>query len=145
MKVISSGVTCDAAQMRSPSFSRSSSSATMTSLPAAKSAIACSMVENGMVIRECGPRSGTAWSPRGRVRSDELADVLADHVRLHVDAVARADRAERGMRPRVLDQRQLKNPRCGERVHGEAHAVDRDRAVRHHQRLELLGEPHVNE
>ena len=35
MKLISSGVTSCAAQMRSPSFSRSSSSATMTSLPAA--------------------------------------------------------------------------------------------------------------
>src|SRR5215217_1643303 len=104
MNVISSGVTSEAAQIRSPSFSRSSSSATMTSLPAAKSAIACSMVENGMAVRECGARTGARGSPCGRVRGDELAHVLADHVRLDVDAVARAQCAECGMRPGVLDQ-----------------------------------------
>ena len=48
--------------------------------------------------------------------------------------------AERGVRQRVLDERQLKNPRRGERVHGEADAVDRDGAVRHHQWLEVVGE-----
>ena len=43
MKLIISGVTCSAAPTRSPSFSRSSSSATMTSFPARMSAIPCSM------------------------------------------------------------------------------------------------------
>src|SRR5829696_9057822 len=110
MKVISSGVTSDAAQIRSPSFSRSSSSATITSLPAAKSSIACSTVENGMAVREFGGRCATATSPRGRVRGDELADVLPDHVRLDVDTITGAERTERRVRPGVLDQRQLKNP-----------------------------------
>src|SRR5215207_8671646 len=110
MKVISSGVTSDAAQIRSPSFSRSSSSATMTSLPAAKSAIACSTVENGMgVDARDAVVAHVPRSPRGRVRGDELSDVLPDHVRLDVDAVADAQRAQRGMRPGELDERQLKN------------------------------------
>src|SRR5689334_2111058 len=146
MKVMDSAVTREAAQMRSPSFSRSSSSATMTSLPAAKSAIACSTVENGMEVNEC-VRNATAASrsPRGRVRGNELADVLPDHVRLDVHAVAGTECTERGVRPRVLDERYLKNPRSGERVHGEAHSVDRDGAVRDHQRLEVLGQADVDE
>src|SRR5436189_1156451 len=100
MKVMSSGVTSDAAQIRSPSFSRSSSSATMTSLPAAKSAIACSTVENGMEVNEsCADVTRVEHSPGGRVRRDELADVLPDHVRLDVHSIAGAERAERGVRP----------------------------------------------
>ncbi len=46
MKLIVSGVTSSAAQTRSPSFSRSSSSATMTILPLRRSSTACSMVPN---------------------------------------------------------------------------------------------------
>src|SRR5258708_3215635 len=42
-----SGVTFSAAMMRSPSFSRLSSSVTITSLPAAMSAMADSTVSNG--------------------------------------------------------------------------------------------------
>src|SRR5829696_7163704 len=145
MKVISSGVTSDAAQIRSPSFSRSSSSATMTSLPAAKSAIACSTVENGMAVREIGARRGESASSRGGIRGHELADVLPDHVRLDVHAVASAKRAERGVGPGVLDERQLKNPGSGERVHGQADTVDGDRAVGHHQRLQLVGQPQADQ
>src|SRR5215212_6109017 len=145
MKLISSGVTSDAAQIRSPSFSRSSSSATMTSLPAAKSTIACSTVENGMAVREIGVSSGENGSSRGGIRRHELTDVLPDHVRLDVNAVAGAERAERGMSPGVFDQRQLKNPGSRERVHGETDAVDRDGAVRHHEHLQLLGKPHVHQ
>src|SRR4029453_1276573 len=48
MKLIISGVTFSAAQARSPSFSRSSSSTMMTSRPARKSSMACSMVAKGM-------------------------------------------------------------------------------------------------
>ena len=46
MKLIVSGVTSSAAQTKSPSFSRSSSSATMTILPFRRSSIACSIVPN---------------------------------------------------------------------------------------------------
>src|SRR6185369_12390381 len=117
-----------------------------TSLPAAKSAIACSTVENGMEVSESSRSAAPAGrSPRGRVRGDELADVLPDHVRLDVHDVAGTERAERGVHPRVLDERYLKNPRSGERVHGQADTVDRDGAVRNHQRLEVVGEPDVDE
>ena len=47
MKLIASGVTNCAAIVRSPSFSRSASSTTMTNLPERKSSIAASIVENG--------------------------------------------------------------------------------------------------
>ena len=46
MKLTISGVTFSAAQMKSPSFSRSSASMTMTILPAAMASTAASMVES---------------------------------------------------------------------------------------------------
>jgi hypothetical protein len=46
MKLIVSGVASSAAHTRSPSFSRSSSSATMMILPFRRSSIACSIVPN---------------------------------------------------------------------------------------------------
>jgi hypothetical protein len=48
MKLMTSGVTCWAAMVRSPSFSRSSSSTTTTIRPARKSAIASGMELNGL-------------------------------------------------------------------------------------------------
>lgn len=48
MKLTISGVTISAAQIRSPSFSRSSSSATTTNLPLRRSSIACCTVPNAM-------------------------------------------------------------------------------------------------
>ena len=50
MKLTISGVTSSAAQIRSPSFSRSSSSATMMSLPFRRSSMACSIVPKVMVL-----------------------------------------------------------------------------------------------
>ena len=50
MKPIVSGVIFSAAMMRSPSFSRSSSSTTITSSPRAIAAIAFSMCVNGIVL-----------------------------------------------------------------------------------------------
>src|SRR4030042_4130797 len=48
MKLIASGVTNSAARVRSPSFSRSSSSTRMTILPSRMSAMASSIVESGI-------------------------------------------------------------------------------------------------
>ena len=57
MKLIISGVTRSAAPIRSPSFSRASSSATMTSFPARMSAIARSTDPNAIVVsRTCPAR-----------------------------------------------------------------------------------------
>ena len=51
MNASSSGVACSAAKIRSPSFSRSSSSTTMTALPAAMSLIARSMSSSMAALR----------------------------------------------------------------------------------------------
>ena len=51
MKLIASGVANSAAITRSPSFSRSSSSQTITICPARMSSIASSIVENGAAHR----------------------------------------------------------------------------------------------
>ena len=71
MKLIISGVASSAAQTRSPSFSRSSSSATMTILPLRRSSIACSMVPKVLMTlpdrrgREgAGPRTCRSCPPR---------------------------------------------------------------------------------
>src|SRR6476661_1994912 len=122
MKLISSGVTSCAAQIRSPSFSRSSSSATMTSLPAAMSAMA-----SATVLNVIGSLSGVG-SSRHVVRRHELANILAHHVGLHVYGVAGMERAECGVARRMVDEAHLKNPRRRQGVHREAHAVDGDGA-----------------
>ena len=55
VKAISSGVARDAAKIRSPSFSRSSSSTTTTALPAAMSAMARSMLSRRTVMSCAAP------------------------------------------------------------------------------------------
>src|SRR5439155_1027725 len=120
MKLMCSGVTSSAATTRSPSFSRSSSSTTITNLPAAKSEIA----------------SGTVASPmRYLILLAEVADDVAGHdVRLEVDhtagAVASRDRDLEGVR----DQGYFEGAgRLVHRGHGEADAVHRDRAFDGHE------------
>jgi len=51
-----------------------------------------------------GRRGDWDGSARGGVRRDELAHVLAHHVGLDMHAVSRAQLAERGVPPGVLDQ-----------------------------------------
>src|SRR2546426_7725424 len=70
MKLIASGVTFSAATIRSPSFSRSSSSTIMTMRPSWISAMASSMVAN------C-------------IRLDQILHILCQNVELEVDGVAR--------------------------------------------------------
>ena len=68
MKLMVSGVTSSAAQTRSPSFSRSSSSATMTILPFRRSSIACSMVPKVFMLfpaLTATPRTSRSCRPRG--------------------------------------------------------------------------------
>ena len=99
MKATSSGVASSAAKMRSPSFSRSSSSTTTTALPAAMSAIARSTVSStvGVDVLRCGGH-GVASVGRDDPGLQQLLDVLGDDVDLQVDRVARALAAERGER-----------------------------------------------
>src|SRR5438874_12558368 len=109
MKLMCSGVTSSAATTRSPSFSRSSSSTTITNLPAAKSEIA----------------SGTVASPmRYLMLLAEVAGHVAGHdVRFEVDhaagALALRDRDPAGVR----DQGHLEGAvRRAYRGHGVAGA-----------------------
>ena len=57
MKLTISGVTFSAAQMKSPSFSRSSASTTMTTSPRPIASIAASMVEKFLLTVELTPRA----------------------------------------------------------------------------------------
>src|SRR5262245_16613007 len=92
MKLIASGVTFSAAIVRSPSFSRSSSSTTMIIRPARSSAIASSIDANGPRLRaplairifEC---LLVILESRRPLRAHQLqgpSDVLADHVALQI-------------------------------------------------------------
>src|SRR4051812_13705333 len=112
MNASSSGVACSAAKIRSPSFSRSSSSTTITARPAAMSATALSMSAN-MTI------------------SQHLLDVLGDHVDLEVDGVADGFGTEDGELERGRDEPDAE--RVGGDLHdGQRDAVDGDRALLHH-------------
>src|SRR5258708_13033138 len=115
MKLMCSGVTSCAETTRSPSFSRSSSSTTMTNLPASKSAIAsgtvASVIALGMLPAQVS----------GHVPGDDLGFDIDDRPSF----VLMGDRHFDGVR----DQRD--SERAGGLVyrhHREAHAVNRDRS-----------------
>ena len=78
MNATSSGVAISAAKIRSPSFSRSSSSTTTTGRPASMSAMAVSIESR----RASGLRHASA--------PQQPLDVLGEHVDLEVDRVPRA-------------------------------------------------------
>src|SRR6266849_10885137 len=101
MKLMCSGVTSSAATTRSPSFSRSSSSTTITNLPAAKSEIA----------------SGTVASPiRYLILLAQVAGhVSRHHVRLDVDHAPGAIASGNRDLERVRDERHLEG--AGRFVH----------------------------
>src|SRR3978361_2215057 len=102
MKAISSGVASSAAKIRSPSFSRSSSSTTITARPAAMSLTARSPSESGMTV------------------SQDLVVVLGTNVDLEVHRVADGLAAEHGQLQRGGDQADA------ERVGGDLHDGERD-------------------
>src|SRR5918994_399099 len=117
-KAIFSGVACSAAMMRSPSFSRSSSSTTTTISPRPTAAMASSTLAK--------PMSRTPLVPR-----EQALDVLHGHVDLEVDPVAGAPVAQRRDRLGVRDDRH-REPVVEHVDHGEAHAVDGDGALLDH-------------
>src|SRR5215207_7376838 len=103
MNATSSGVAFSAAKVRSPSFSRSSSSMTTTALPAAISAIARSTVSSlvicchlhriqdlGLSVRRPGPHhqyeplAGGDYCQLARRGTHQSFDVLGDDVDLQV-------------------------------------------------------------
>src|SRR5687767_9241428 len=115
MKLIISGVTADAAPTRSPSFSRSSSSATMTSLPLRMSSIASCTRSNGM-----DPSS-----------LQILDDKLANHIAFEVYQCAGGQLRKIGVFPGMRNDGHLNDVGLRQRIHSEAHAVNCNRAVQH--------------
>ena len=117
MKLIASGVANCAASVRSPSFSRSSSSQTTTILP-------CADVLDRLLDR----RERACAVLRRSPAADQPLDVLRQHVHLQVDAGparprrASCARASRGSARRV-------KPSSSSSGDGERDAVDRDRAL----------------
>src|SRR5450756_228376 len=146
MKLIISGLTSSAAQMRSPSFSRFSSSATTISLPASMSAIACLTVPKFMIPLMLQRKIGLRIQrrPLAKVGLQESPHMFSDYVRLYVHPRSRLQITQRRMTQGVLDQRKLQTARL-QLVHGEADPVDGDRPVKHKKRLDRLWHRKVDE
>src|SRR3954471_20352857 len=104
MKLTIAGVTSSAAHMRSPSFSRSSSSATMTNLPAAISRSASSI---GVKVIERFDVAEPSWPIRGH----EALHMFSDHIGFDVDLVAVPDGLECRVSQRIVDERKLNDIR----------------------------------
>src|SRR3954451_7980208 len=122
MNAIASGVMASAAMIRSPSFSRSASSTTMTSSPRAMAATAFSISVKGI----SGLLAG--------VRGEQAFDVLGEHVDFEVDGIAGLLGAERGDGERVRDDGDVEGGAALDRAvvegrDGEADAVDGDRSL----------------
>ena len=144
VKAISWGVDLLAAKMRSPSFSRSSSSTTMTARPAAMSATASStsssrmpswpvmtVLPGGARVRWCGSSVGAGRGAGGGAVGEQALDVLRHHVDLEVDHGAGAGGAQRGAGEGLGDERDGEGAGgVVERGDGEADPVDGDRALR---------------
>src|SRR5690606_619333 len=134
MKLTASGVTFSAAMIRSPSFSRSSSSTTTTNLPARMSSMASSMRSNsgrgaGTVIwRQLLSRA--AGSGERGVGAQQPLHVFADDVGFQVDSVAGAHPAQGGHGGGVGDDDHLETV-GGDGGDGQAHPVHRDGTFRH--------------
>src|SRR5579883_2514149 len=134
MKLTIAGETCSAAQIRSPSFSRSSSSATTMNLPARTSAIACSIVPKG-----------TGGRLPDEVRRRQTPHVLADHVSLDVHDRPGLETAEGRVAEGIVDEGDLDDVRRRQVVDGQAHAVDGERPMWDQQLHEVRGNADVDE
>ena len=121
MKLIASGVANCAASVRSPSFSRSSSSQTTTILPWRISSIACSIVANTAVPARDSCSCSCLHQP---------LHLLGEDVDLDVER-ARLPIPPRLVRLSVSGISDTAKPSSTERAHGQANAVERDRALLH--------------
>src|SRR5690606_3158362 len=138
MKAIFSASTAWAGSTRSPSFSRSSSSTRTTGLPRVSSATRS--------VTEAKPVPRWRSAMTGLPQREDTFDVLRDQVRLQVDAVTGAKRAQGRDRERVRDERdrevrrrpvRLRTSRAAYVYDGQTDAVYRDAALRD----QLTGEP----
>src|SRR5712691_1769489 len=146
MNATCSGPASSAAIVRSPSFSRSSSSTTMTIFPRRMSSIASATVANG-------PGGGTTLGRLGAARFtlltvsslgsrsrllDEALDVLGQHVGFDVDEVARGERAQCRALGGVRDERDLEEGLAKPRDR-QRYAVERDESLHHDVAGEAFG------
>src|SRR5882724_1123860 len=129
MNANSSGVAFSAAKMRSPSFSRSSSSTTTTALPAAMSAMARSIPAKSVTGVLASP---TIVLPRPRqVWAGQPLDVLRQDINFEVDQVSSLPVAER--REGECGRNQRNAEVVGTDLdHRQRHAVHRDGPLLHH-------------
>src|ERR1700678_1259881 len=119
MKLTSSGRTLSAAMMRSPSFSRSSSSMITAILPRRRSSRISSMVLNpGMCL---------LFSFR-----HEPLQIAGDHVYFYVDTVVHFELAQSGHLQRVRNDIDVEAA-SGDVVDGQADAVDANRTLGRHE------------
>ncbi len=131
MKLIASGVANCAAIVRSPSFSRSSSSQTTTILPSRMSSIACSIVAKRAPVRVLmRVRAGGLRYPIRR------ATCLASMSDLDVHPRPRLEASERRALERLGDQRDGEAV-LAQRADGQADAVHRDRPLLYEVAREL--------
>src|SRR5262245_46424567 len=116
MKFIASGVTFSAAMVRSPSFSRSSSSTRMTMRPVRISLRACSTREirrSRSMARSLGlgktvllqSVEGKSAAVIGKISRDQLLQVLGDQIDFQVDLAAARLAAQVGVRKGMRHQR----------------------------------------
>src|SRR6478735_6499941 len=114
MNAIFSGVMASAAMIRSPSFSRSASSTTITMSPRATAATAFSISVKGISFSLV----------------EESLDVLGEHVDFEVDGIAGRLGAQRGDGEGVRDDGDVERVAAViEGRHGQADAVDGDGAL----------------
>src|SRR5829696_8458715 len=123
MKLMASGVTMSADMVRSPSFSRSSSSTTMTMRPA----------------RICSRASGTdRWGLSAGMGFHQTGNVFGDEICLDVDTISRLALAQGGRREGVGDEHDREDIPL-HLVDGQADPVDGDRALGSQKWRQLLG------
>src|SRR5207342_2313876 len=117
MKLMSPGRTSSAGMMRSPSFSRSSSSTITTMRPARSSSSNSGMLANVDSVL------------MGVLLGEQAFDVAGEHVDFQVDCIARLRVGEGGVREGVRDERDFEAAVI-DGVDREAHAIHADRALR---------------
>src|ERR1700730_8054197 len=128
MKAILSGVIFSAAMMRSPSFSRSSSSTTTTNSPRCTASIALSTVSN-VILSSSSLVALTSLCFAHRAVQEPL-DVLGEDVTFEIHGFAGGAGPERCHGQRVRDDRDAEAV-VVRRGNGEADAVHGDRALVH--------------
>ena len=155
MNETSSGVAISAAKIRSPSFSRSSSSTTTTALPAAMSATARSISSKpsarvGSAGAVGAPFTGPAPPRAAPTGTPPRYPAVSRSTYLAITSTSRLTVSPGARNPSVVCAKVVGisatvNASGAHRGHGQRHPVHRDRALLHHVPGQLGGqaEPHL--